>query len=503
MRAIAIGVALLLLAAAGASGSRLQAQRSARLTQKAVEAPLPAGAKKKAWASLTQVVCPSVTGCVATGYYDEIPGKTPGRLFALHQREGKWTPERTPRKSPGSSALTCRSVGSCVALSWQGLVTQAGKRWTPYPVQLPGTTDTIYPGMSGVRAVSCGSPGNCAGVGVFVTGVQGVGFMSHVLLVDRSNGTWTAGSELQLPPDAATTPDRYTGVTTGGIATVVSCPSAGNCVAGGTYADTVGSVYRTEGWIATEQAGTWGPAVTVQLPPDAATLGDPGKAGTSPFFGFTGLSCPSVGNCTAVGGYEDTNESEQGLILTERNGVWLPGIRAPLPRGAAAPIEPNAWDDPLFSISCAGPNDCAATGAWVVPGGKGGYPGTYYGWLLSERHGRWSASKLVLSGKTRAGGDVYLVSTSCPSPDTCVAVGREYNGRFGLIVVERDGKWQQGVRPKLPRNAAGLKKVSNQFHFASTLDAVSCPSAQRCTAVGTYPTRAGNPRGLIISLRLR
>jgi hypothetical protein len=61
----------------------------------------------------------------------------------------------------------------------------------------------------------------------------------------------------------------------------------------------------------------------VHLPPDASAVdGDPTKSGTAPFFGFTGLSCPSVGNCTAVGGYEDKHDNEQGLILTERNGVF-------------------------------------------------------------------------------------------------------------------------------------------------------------------------------------
>ena len=508
MRAIAIGVALLLLVAGGASGSRLQTQSPVRMTQKALGAPEPAGAKKKNWAGLGQVVCPSVAGCVATGYYNEIPGKVRPRLFALHERRGKWTPETTPANSRGYfNVLTCPSVGSCVEVSERAIWTQTGTRWTPSPVQLPSTTDTTFPGMSGVNFASCASPGNCAAVGAYVTGVQGVGFMHHVLLVERRNGTWAAGSELQLPPDAATTPDRYNGVDTGGVGTVVSCPSAGNCVAGGSYADTIetqyGTWYRTEGWIATEQGGQWGRAFTVQLPADADTWGDPTKSGTSPFFGFTGLSCPSVGNCTAVGGYDDKNGAEQGLILTERNGAWLPGIRAPLPRGAAAPIEPNAWDDPLFSISCAGPGDCAATGAWVVPGAKYGYPGPYHGWLLSERHGTWSASKLVLSGKTTIGSDVYLVSTSCPAPGNCTAVGRIYNGRYGLIVVQRHGKWQQGIKPALPKNAAGFKKVSNQFHYASELDSVSCPSASRCTVVGSYPTRTGKPRGLIVSIRLR
>jgi hypothetical protein len=165
-------------------------------------------------------------------------------------------------------------------------------------------------------------------------------------------------------------------------------------------------------------------------------------------------------------------------------------------RGGIAPIEPDAWDDPLFSISCATRNDCAASGAWVLPNHKGGYPGIYHGWLLSERQGKWRASKAVLPRKPRAGGDVFLKSTSCASAGNCVAVGWYRNGKYGLIVVERHGKWQPGIRPALPADAAGPKKV-----FAD-LNSVSCPSASRCIVVGQYPNRTGKPRGLILSLRL-
>ena len=456
-------------------------------------------------AGLSQVVCPSPSGCVATGVYNQAPGHNPGRILALSLRGGKWTSETTPRQML-VTALACPSVGRCAGAAYpfglRGenttyLVTQRGRTWHSSVVRLPAGEGLPFPSLA---AVSCGSAGNCAAVGRYRTdkGPGGGAPVNHPLLVDERNGTWGAGMEAQLPSDAATTPDPNGWVDIRGVASIVSCPSAGNCVAGGSYADTIDGTYRTEGWIATEQAGRWGQAVQVQLPPDASAVnGDPAKSGTAPFFGFTGLSCPSLGNCTAVGGYEDKHDNEQGLILTERNGVWLPGIRAPLPQGAIAPVEPNAWDDPLFSISCATPSDCAATGAWVIPEHTGGYPGIYHGWLLSERQGKWRASKAVLPKKPRAGGDVFLKSTSCASPGNCSAVGWSHNGKYGLIVVERHGKWQRGIRPALPADAAGPSKV-----FAD-LNAVSCLSASRCIVVGQYPNTSGKPRGLILSLRLR
>jgi hypothetical protein len=476
------------------------------VTQKAFEAPLPRGADRKLVAGLSQVVCPSPSGCVATGVYNQAPGHNPGRVLALGLHGGKWIPETTPRRML-FTALACPSVGRCVGTAYPfGLrgedttyvVTESGRAWHASVVGLPAGGGLPFPSLA---AVSCGSAGNCAAVGRYQSdkGPGGGAPVTHALLVDERKGTWGAGIEAQLPPDAATTPDPNGGVTIRGVASIVSCPSAGNCVAGGSYTDTFEGTYRTEGWLATEQAGQWGRAVQVQLPPDASDMdGDPAKSGTAPFFGFTGLSCPSLGNCTAIGGYEDRNDNEQGLIVAERNGVWSRGIRAPLPQGAIAPIEPNAWDDPLFSISCAAPSDCAATGAWVRPGAKEGYPGIYRGWLLTERRGQWSASKLVLPSKTEKDGDVFLKSTSCASPGNCVAVGSYRDGKQtrGLIVVERHGKWQRGIRPALP-HAASPRKVW------ADLNSVSCPSASRCIVVGQYPNRARKPQGVILSLRLR
>ena len=78
-----------------------------------------------------------------------------------------------------------------------------------------------------------------------------------------------------------------------------------------------------------------------------------------------------------------------------------------------------------------------------------------------------------------------------------MAVGSYRDAKYGLIVVERHSKWQHGIRPALPADAAGAKQIYID------LNSVSCPSASRCIVVGQYPNRAGAPRGLILSLRLR
>ena len=489
VRLIAFGVAVLLVGVASASGAQVHGQPT-RVSQRVIGVPLPRGVSGD---PRPQVACAS-SACVATF--------GTANLLVLREHRGKWTREAT-LPGVGVRALDCPSLGSCAGTGWisgapKAVVTQSGRRWHASAVQLPASPS---PSSAVLPAVSCGSPGDCAAVGwneVFAPG----NMQDHAVLVLQKDGTWGAGTYLRLPADVVTTPGPEASPVPGGVASVVSCSSPGNCAVGGTYTDRApepgGPVHRSEGWVATEQAGRWYPPVSVRLPRNADTQGQgAGMSGTSPFLGFTGISCPSAGNCTAVGGYELRYPQPAGLILTQRNGVWQPGIRAPLPRGTAAPAEPNAWNDPLFSVSCAARNDCAAIGAWVAPGaaGPGGsYPGTYHGLLLTERNGKWSASKLVLPRKTSAPGGVFLNQVTCPSAGNCVAIGSylSHGKTNGLIAIERRGKWQRALKAKLPANAAN-----------ASLNSLSCSSTNRCAIVGTYSSRAGKTQGLILSLQIR
>ena len=385
----------------------------------------------------------------------------------------------------------CPSVGSCVAVGRDSLaavvLTQSGRTWRSSQVEPPSAPAPSS--AAGLGTVSCGSAGNCTAVGSYQPDYSTNG----PLLINETQGTWSPAADVQLPPDAATTSDPDGFVLGGGGLSVVSCPAATECVAAGSYGEKVageyGPVWLAEPWLTTEGGGQWQPGVKVQLPPDAAN----GSAHENdPFIGFTGSSCPSVGNCTLVGGYDGAGE--QGLILTERNGVWLPATRAPQPKGHQPPNWPNELDNPLGAVACADANDCAAIGI------LGGYAaGPWLGWLLSERNGAWTASTATValpSGKASIPINVFLHSVACPSAGTCVAVGTYQNGKYGLILIERNGKWRPGVRPVVPRNAARKKGWT-------TLDSVSCPSTNHCTIVGQYKARSGNPQGLIINLRLR
>jgi hypothetical protein len=323
----AIGAAVVLAAVPGASGSGLHG-RSAheKVTQKAFAVSLPRGVSGDV---RPQVACPSAGNCVATF--------GTANLLVLGEHRGKWTREAT-LAGVGVRSLACPSIGSCVGTGWisgepAAIVTQSGRSWHASAAQLPGNPSPSAPVLP---SISCGAPGDCTAVGWYQVFNPG-NIENHALLVDQTDGAWGAGSDAQFPPDAATTSDPDGFVLGGGSLSVVSCPSAGNCAAVGSYGETVtgqnGPVWLEEGWVTSEQAGQWGPGVKVQLPPDASTTS---YHGNDPFIGFTGLSCPSAGNCTAVGGYDTKDTGEEGLILIERNGVWLQPIVAPLPRGGAA-----------------------------------------------------------------------------------------------------------------------------------------------------------------------
>ena len=485
-----LGRALLVLSAALASGLAVAAAASgsqAQVTQKALAAPRPAGAPKNKNALVEQVACVSAQNCAALG------------VWLYTDLAGKWKAGGVPvvAGTGGTNlrSLDCPVAGRCEAVGDGGLqhVVQASensRQWKGSEIELPSDAAPVKPSrgpLPSLDSVSCASAGNCFAVG----GYTGADRTLHPLLVAEHGGTWGAGTEPQLPPNAATTYDpNQPGV--GDTLSLVSCPSAGNCTAVGIYSNKSAGESDYP-WVVTEKGGSWKPGSAAKLPAGASARGDL-TVGDSPFFGFTGLSCPSAGNCTAVGGYEDKQGSEEGLILREKNGVWSRATKAPLPRHAFPNSEPNAFTTPVASVSCAAANDCAAVGWYVVHGSH-----TFRGLLLGERNGTWKASGLVLPVGARAPGGVFLTSVACPSRGNCVAVGY-YAGQgktHGLVVRERGGTWERAVNAALPKGAAPASKAH------TFLNSVSCPTASACTAGGYYSDRSGVIQGLLLNLRLR
>jgi hypothetical protein len=486
-----LGRVLLVLSAGLVSGLMMVAVASgsqAQVTQKALEAPHPSGATKKA-AAVGQVACASTKSCAAIGtsLYTELAGKW----------KATGTPVVPGTGGTGPTSLACRAAGRCEAVGIGGEnhlvhLTENGRKWSIGELPLPANAAPIDPPTGPFPRVtlSCAGAGDCTAVGSYFAADH----TTHAVLYAESNGTWGAPTDVPLPPDASTIFPPPDGVVfTGGGLNLVSCPSAGNCSAVGGYTRIPnGGVYP---WVFDETGGVWAPAgVGLQLPAGASTVIDDRAGGASPFMGFSGLSCPSAGNCTAIGGYVESQPDFQGVIFTEHDGVWSNGVKAPAPAGAAHYNDPMELINPLNAVSCATANDCAAVGSFLK-----GNSQTQHGLLLAEHQGKWKATAISPPRGANARGGVYLTSVSCPSAGNCVAVGyyAAHGKTHGLVVRERGGKWLRAVNAALPKGAAPASK-SHTF-----LNSVTCPSKSACEVGGSYSDRSGKTQGLLLALKLR
>ncbi len=196
----------------------------------------------------------------------------------------------------------------------------------------------------------------------------------------------------------------------------------------------------------------------------------PANAGTNPNAGLGPVSCASAGNCTAVGGYEDSSGHRQGLLLTETSGTWATGVEAALPANAGTNPEVS------LTLSCSSAGNCTAVGGYFVSYGD------FQGLLLTETSGRWAAGvEPSLPANANTGSVTSLQSVSCASSGNCTAVGSytDSSGHLqGLLLTETSGTWATGVEPPLPANANANPNA--------VLGSVSCASAGNCTAVGNY-----------------
>ena len=94
--------------------------------------------------------------------------------------------------------------------------------------EIPGLATLDSGGNARVNSVSCGPAGNCGAGGFYTDSSARV----HAFVISQVNGKWGKAKEA---PGTAT-------LNTGGNAVIysVSCAPAGNCTAGGVYADRFG-----------------------------------------------------------------------------------------------------------------------------------------------------------------------------------------------------------------------------------------------------------------------
>lgn len=320
---------------------------------------------------LTSVACTSAANCVATDAFDEaISDDEQGLIDA--ETSGTWNPIVAPLGglSSGVAAnagvevtpVACPVAGGCVAVGnytdagqqLEGLIeTQSASGWAPSEMPAPqGVSSASF--RPGFYDLACAAAASCAAVGLF-----GPDNDQQGLLETDSNGTWspTVVDLSQMDPAAAANPTA--------LVPAVSCPGAGDCTAVGIFEDIDGAY---EAFAVSEDGGTWQAPTALSLPADASTTPDASADPIQNDLYLNGISCASVGNCTAVGSYDAGGDNDiDAFTVTETGGSWGRGVATALPGGNSAPAaNPEAM---LDSVTCRAPDDCLAAGTYVAAAG--------------------------------------------------------------------------------------------------------------------------------------
>ncbi len=275
-----------------------------------------------------------------------------------------------------------------------------------------------------LRGISCTGPKNCMAVGVDNGGDHGNG----AALAESWNGARWKVSAVRQPPASGVVGSSLSGV---------SCVSAKSCVAVGYYfyslpdQDTR-NVAFAEIWNGT----AW----------RFVRLAQAASAGAFP----NAVSCVAVKSCVAVG--EMLLPGKQVAFAQTWNGAAWKMTKVP---------EPANTISNLSDVSCTAPKSCVAVDAYN--------PKT----LVQSWNGTtWRPGKVPLPASTGPS----LVGVSCLTAKFCVATGTHYANptHFTAIVLFWNGSvWKSAA---VPSPGAGY----------ADLVSVSCATAKSCLAVGQY-----------------
>ena len=263
--------------------------------QPAATVALPADATPSTTV-LNGVSCTKAGTCLAVGTYSNNAFNL--ESFAVLSTGGHWGPGAEavevrqptgPGGGPQLNAVSCAETGCLAVGEFQksfyvhpGMaVAESGGHFQPAvqvkaPATNPGFVETTLSG------VSCTGPATCAISGSYLNPKD---LFQAAMVASEVDGVWQPSVEIEMP----------VGADPGSSLSGVSCVSAGNCVAVGSYHDASG----TQRPIAVEETdGHWAQAVEIGVPAGdgSATLG--------------GVACLPVGVCAAVG----TTQHGDGIV---------------------------------------------------------------------------------------------------------------------------------------------------------------------------------------------
>jgi hypothetical protein len=445
-------------------------------------ASLPSGATGLPSGFLPALGCASAGNCSAGGAYDDASSHTQG--LVLNEVRGTW---KAPTKliAPTGSAsdpgltvnsISCGAVGNCVAVGSyddnknyaQSFVASEVRgvwqraREVLLPANAKGATQ-----LSEVHSVSCWSAGNCSAVGSYLDGIQPVGH-SEGMVVNEVRGTWVRAQEVKLPTDANANPYA--------LLNQITC-TKGRCVGVGSY---IGANGTTQGLAVNGVNGTWAGGIAVALPANANAY---------PVADVSEVACVSATNCTALGTYTNVTGQNEGFTVTELKGTWQRALAMSMPTDAAT--NPHTFFYGYGGLACASIGNCSAGGQYLVGATQ------YEGFFINEVNGIWQpATQMKLpGGALMAGKNGGVVAVSCRSAGNCSAGAAYFDGSSqyqALVINEVSNTWQVGQKVSLPTGATSVGIDGGVYGLV-------CHRTGPCTATGSYLKTATTYEGFTVS----
>jgi hypothetical protein len=396
--------------------------------------PNPGGGSYEALSQtdLNGVSCVSRSTCVAVGSYANAAGS--GMTLVERWNGSTWSTEATPALTrAGGSVLngiacppraTCTAVGSTGFRTGQTTLSERSDHlnWSIEPSANPSPAAT-----SALNGVSCPSSTTCMAVGGFDTDVN-----AESALAELWNGSRWSIEQVPSPQSAAGDAPL--------VLNAVSCTAESACTAVGTA--TLIAQWNGSAW-SSQEAPSPGDAIAV---------------------GLNGVSCASSVACTAVGSFAGSTGLRMTLVEQWNGSTW--SIQS-------TPNPPGATYSSLNGVSCSSPTACTAVGNFntsssMIAGDSVSEP------LVETWDGtNWS----IEPPPTPPGGPLgTLNSVSCTAATACTAVGSFTSGYSTQTLAASWNGSTWSVQPS--GNPPGA--------MYSSLNGVSCASANSCTAVGSF-----------------
>lgn len=365
--------------------------------------PPPVGDPKPPIGSYGAISCPTMTRCTAVGPSENLP--IGGMPTVIIENTGVWgTPRIVAVPSGGNpsgqlaaalNAVSCAAASDCTAVgeypsSKSGtlpmVVTEVSGAWGKAKRSaLPRNVSARY---ATLKSVDCVATGSCTAVGFYI----GTDHIAHLMAITQSAGVW--GAPQRLPALPGSTQLHFAQPTS------IACTTATSCVAIGIALYLAAPIsVRTYAW--TESSGTWARPVQLTGPKGEAFLAE-------------SIACPGTSTCFAVGSVGTLMRSRRPEVAKESDGTW--GLATPL---ALPRLSPSAGIGVLTGISCPTIQFCEAVGADLGPNADTASAATW-------TNGTWSSIGLirgVKKGSIQSDG-TSLQAVSCATATRCTAVGQ-------------------------------------------------------------------------------